>query len=683
MAKSSMGCRLIPLLLLSVSLLAPVASARAAGGLLEAVKKGDAKMASDIIKKDPDAIREKGKYETGPLHAAALKGDKEMIKLLLEKGASPDATDHFKKTPLFLASSPEIADMLIAAGADVKAVDRRGNGLLHEAVKSKNAAMTEYYIKKGLSVNAANESGQTPLALSVEAGEAAVFNALMAAGAATDAKEKLFEWSPLHVAIMNGRLDMAEALIKAGAAIEATDRYGRTPLHYVRSREAAEFLLSKNADASSLTKKGGTVLHSAAASGSAGVVKFFIEKGFDMNQKDAEGETPLFKAVIHKSKPALSELLSAGADMNARDANGEHPLSAAVSSGDTACVELLLKSGADIAVRDKYKKAVINLCETVEMAELLLRYGADIGARDEHGGSALHGVRKKELCDFLISKGADVNAQDAGGATPLMDAASAGRFEIAEALMDKKADIHVKSASGETAAHFAVRGFREDKVGEYLKIIDLLAAKGADMNAPANFGETPIFSAYQPALIKRAIEKGAKVNAADNFGRTPLHHAMNAKTAALLLENGAELEARDANNATPLCRAAAYDKPLTEFLVSKGADVNARGYGARRLRRGSLEHLWQAPLLMAAYYGKNDITEFLLARGAKAGVRGDDGKTAMHLAAMTGSAGVIETLAKNGADPNAADNYGNTPLKLALENGRAQAAEALVKFGAK
>jgi ankyrin repeat protein len=673
-------------LLLTGSLIAGTvpSGAASAGELIDAVKKGDAKKAAEALKKNPLSIGDKEKYETGPLHLAAMKGDKEMIKLLAENKADINGRDYFNKTPLFLASSPEAAETLISLGADIKAVDKHENGLLHEAVKHKKAALAYYYKLKGLDINAKNDTGQTPLSLSVETGESDVFAVLIAAGAEVNSKEKFFEWSPLHIAVMNGRIKMAEVLLEQKAALEAADRLGKTPLHYAKSIEMWKFLISKNANISAASKKGETVLHSAAAANNAELLQFLIAGGgFDVNKKDNEGETALFKTAVHRSKDAAKLLLEKGADIDARDNGGGHILPTAVSSGDTSTVALLLENGADINVKDKYKNGVVHICTSIEMAGLLLKHGADINARDENGCSPLHGVRKTDLCEFLISKGADINAQDARGMTPLMEAASRGNFEIAVLLISKKADTGLKSAGGETAMHFAVRGFNEEKIENFKKIIDALIAKGADINAKANFGDTPIFSAFQPELIKHSIDKGADVNAADNFGRAPLHRAMNAKTAALLLEKGAALEARDINGATPLCHAASYDKELTEFLISKGADVNARGYGRRTVKRASMEHLWQAPILLAAYYRKTDIAELLLAKGAKIDTAGDNGKTALHLAAMDGSKSMIELLIDRGAALNAADKYGNSPLKLSLENDRIEASEILRKRGAK
>jgi len=116
-----------------------------AGELLDAIKKTDVQKAAAVIKSKPESIGEIEKYETGPLHMAALKDSTEIIKLLINNKAPVNQLDYFKKTPIFLAGSVEAAELLISAGADINVKDKNGNGLLHESVKGKKAEMVDYY----------------------------------------------------------------------------------------------------------------------------------------------------------------------------------------------------------------------------------------------------------------------------------------------------------------------------------------------------------------------------------------------------------------------------------------------------------------------------------------------------------------------------------------------------------
>ena len=122
-----------------------------------------------------------------------------------------------------------------------------------------------------------------------------------------------------------------------------------------------------------------------------------------------------------------------------------------------------------------------------------------------------------------------------------------------------------------------------------LTIVELLLRLGADPNARAGFGHTPLYSvgnAYSDenggAVVRALVHGGADVNARADVKRcTALHMAArrgNARVAEALLDCGADLEARDIAGDTPLRRAVNCGKPeLVALLLSRGADVHSRG----------------------------------------------------------------------------------------------------------
>ena len=76
---------------------------------------------------------------------------------------------------------------------------------------------------------------------------------------------------------------------------------------------------------------------------------------------------------------------------------------------------------------------------------------------------------------------------------------------------------------------------------------ELLIAKGLDVNAKNDGGETPLHSAGNKEVAELLIEKGADVNAKDVDGDTPLDWATHpsnpnasAETADLLRKHGAK-----------------------------------------------------------------------------------------------------------------------------------------------
>ncbi len=96
------------------------------------------------------------------------------------------------------------------------------------------------------------------------------------------------------------------------------------------------------------------------------------------------------------------------------------------------------------------------------------------------------------------------------------------------------------------------------------------------------------------------------------------------------------------------------DTHLTSLLLRAGVSPNTSG-----------EQGWTA-LMLAAQRDLADSVGKLLARGAKVDVKDEEGRTALMHAARTGSRASVETLLQKGADPNAIDNAGRTALTYAL-----------------
>ena len=97
-------------------------------------------------------------------------------------------------------------------------------------------------------------------------------------------------------------------------------------------------------------------------------------------------------------------------------------------------------------------------------------------------------------------------------------------------------------------------------------------------------GESPNELLHQAVIdgnieaVKQHIAAGADVNAKAENGVTPLHWTETEEIAELLIAQGADVNAKDDwSGSTPLHRAATFGyKEIAELLIGKGADVNAR-----------------------------------------------------------------------------------------------------------
>lgn len=85
-------------------------------------------------------------------------------------------------------------------------------------------------------------------------------------------------YTPLHLAVGEERLDIAELLLRAGAELEAKDSQGRTPLHRATLIGAVE----------------GT--------------KWLLGQGADLLATDKEGKTPIDLAIAHNYEPVIEAI---------------------------------------------------------------------------------------------------------------------------------------------------------------------------------------------------------------------------------------------------------------------------------------------------------------------------------------------------------------------------------------
>jgi ankyrin repeat protein len=188
-----------------------------------------------------------------PLHCAARYGHKEVAELLIAKGADINAKDTQGWTPIYLAmyqDRKEIAKLLLSKGGDVS---------LHTAAYIGDLQTVEKLIDAGANVDA-KEKGVTALHCAAKAGQIAVAKLLIANGADVNAGEwtplqeaasrskemvelllakgaviNTGKWTPLHIAVF-GHNEIVELLIAKGANVNARDEFGRTPLFYAQKQ---------------------------------------------------------------------------------------------------------------------------------------------------------------------------------------------------------------------------------------------------------------------------------------------------------------------------------------------------------------------------------------------------------------------------------------------------------------
>jgi ankyrin repeat protein len=291
----------------------------------------------------------------------------------------------------------------------------------------------------------------------------------------------------------------------------------------------------------------------------------------------------------------------------------------------------------------------------------LLDAGRDVNEPTGHENfTAIHYACKHHQVDALEAlvswKNTDLEWVTSLGDSPLMTCVYHGFERGAEMLLAAGANVDVSNNFGNTALNYAaIRG--------YSMIGELLLEHGADHSArrtgdgwtalhiAANNGELP--------LVKALVDRQADVNAGANYGESPLMAAIAASmknhrtTSSILIEAGADVNAATQDNATPLIFAAATgNADLVRLMMTAGADPSPQ---SKKLNMSALH--------IACDRNHSEVVRLLL-RDNRTNVeaRDKDNKTALIICTLNGATEGVEDLLDHRADVDAGDDQGFTSL---------------------
>jgi truncated hemoglobin YjbI len=161
------------------------------------------------VERDRSCVRLLGLRGQTLLHDTALVGEAELAAVLIRSGADPDAKEAEGHTPLYRASTGDVARVLLAAGAtiDVQSGPTRGTAL-HQAARRGCFSVAQVLIDQGAIIDARDAKGQTPLRRAVNCRQ-------------------------LHI---------VRLLVRHGADPHAADRRGMTPIDVARTAEMKQAL---------------------------------------------------------------------------------------------------------------------------------------------------------------------------------------------------------------------------------------------------------------------------------------------------------------------------------------------------------------------------------------------------------------------------------------------------------
>ncbi len=489
-----------------------------------------------------------------PLCYAAGHGLVGVVKLLLTKGANANTritANQFRPgLPLEYAIEGgyiDVAEALLAGGADVNGEDESGWPLLHIAIGSscQSGAEAALLLERPAAgaaqadwdrYNAAVDQVRKTLAVQI-------VRLLIAHGA--DAKAENKEGlTPLHCAVYQGHREIVQLLLAAGAEVNAEDNRGNRPLHDLFGSHRDDESLWELIDYLGVVieERSEDPFQPARTPGGKeereqrmGVLGILLKHGADVNAVGENGLTPLHIAARAGCTRAVEVLIDRGADLNARSRAipqygdpqpaGQTPLLLALRSGYLNVAQLLIDRGADVNATDETGETALlcGLRVTFREGNRSIRMG-DIGRTFSGQNASMleAGLRKanRKLVGCLLTPGANASPKDEDGATPLHYAARTGDEALAELLLAHGAEISAIDGDGVTPLHDAARA----STG----VVALLLAHGAAVRVADKRGDTPLHEAVlrgHRQIVELLLAHNPDLNVRNSRGRTPLDEA--------------------------------------------------------------------------------------------------------------------------------------------------------------
>ncbi|XP_071099255.1 inversin-like [Haliotis cracherodii] len=312
-------------------------------------------MVKYVLSQDMVGINDRGWYERTPVMRAAEKGYKEMVELLVHKGA------------------------------DVTLVDKDGNNILHLACQENNVEMVKYVLSQDMvGINDRGHYERTPVMRAAEKGYKEVVELLVHKGADVTLVDKDGN-NILHLACQKTTVEMMKYVLSQDmVGINDRGHYERTPVMRAAEKgykEVVELLVHKGADVTLVDKDGNNILHLACQKTNVELVKYVLSQDMvNINDRGQYERTPVMKAA---------------------------------EKGYKEVVELLVHKGADVTLVDKGGNNILHLaCQktNVELVKYVLSQDmVDVDARNNKGQNAVMIVKSLkwfDVLDLLVSRGA-------------------------------------------------------------------------------------------------------------------------------------------------------------------------------------------------------------------------------------------------------------------------------------
>lgn len=439
----------------------------------QAVVAGDLAVCKELLEKNAVYVNETDEKGFTQLHYAAMSGQTDLCRLLLQHGAKADiatkipAANYY--TPLEAAIANDHTDtalVLINAVSpeSLQPVRGRNHPPLFLAILNENVEIIKALLAKKADVNMPCLIGnfiQTPFAYAVAADNKDIAKTLLDAGADIRFEQRGVKTSDaLFFAVLSRNEALCSFLIESKVDLNVQNN-GRSVLHVLLGESNLYCTFQKKGIFSEgynpskpFTVTGPykiahnpELLENKKVKSPVLLCKLFIDAGTDVNVRGEDKcsvlET-LFLAQIagiheYEDFQALLELLIASkADLNAADENGWTPLYyllfyaflddqeyneeikeaeiKAIAEKKIGLFKMLIKAGAKVKVADKKGNTLLHY--VVRSPDVEITKGANCAELiyDTRGN---HRLFSRQLIELLIENGASLSDENKDGETPL------------------------------------------------------------------------------------------------------------------------------------------------------------------------------------------------------------------------------------------------------------------------
>ncbi|GFO50623.1 ankyrin-3 [Plakobranchus ocellatus] len=479
------------------------------------------------------------------LHHAARHGHFDVVRVLLENGASTDSKNNFQCTPIYAAIDGlqrQVAHLLIEWGADMHCKNAKKLTPL-EAVKNDEfrqflADLYEHY---------------SSIVPQIMKGDKALMEKVLHDHSTgkrefCSLRSRCINGSTLlHTACYYGYQEIVKDLLQMRVDVNLQDYKGASPLHRAKDHQTMLILLENGANIGAEDAEGNTCLHvkcygEIEKPSELDCIELLLSREANPVKRNNRGLLPIHCCAMQGRVDAMRLLLDYDkkdailkALNNESDRNPPSLLHLAIANDFLNCAEWMMNKGfhfkdkeQDILMR-RILTEQIKVTDRAECVRFLLNQGADPNPLYPGGNSSLHYAASlsgpTDILELLLLHGADVDVLNSEGSSPLMFACQANNQFAASVLIAEGANVRQKNVHGLTAFDHIVdfeewigSGYFSDEITARLKAYSLKHSRDL-IRAISKRVKPMTLPRADPALT---LETRSRSSSAANWSKSPM-----------------------------------------------------------------------------------------------------------------------------------------------------------------